>query len=699
MEYVGAVDIGGTFTDCTLVDETGDVTTSKVRSTPEDDFQSGFFQSIERAGEKAGEGAADIFGKLQRLTHGTTVATNAIVEDQGADIGVLTTKGHEDTLDMMRGLGRVTNEPPENVLKVAQMRKPDSLVPKTRVKGVPERVDSEGDVVSPLDEADVEAAVEELLAEDVGGIAVSYLWAFKNPDHERRTAGVIEDLADDVFVSLSHEVSPTLGEHERSTATAVNSMVGPLVETYIREIRTTLEEEYGFEGTFLLMGANGGSYPLDWAADFPVMLIGSGPVGGLKGSQRLAQAQERPNVIATDMGGTSFELGILRDYRPLVQEKTTLRKYFYDIPKLDVRSIGAGGGSVAAAEDGRITVGPESAGADPGPACYDRGGTAPTVTDANLLLGFIDEGAEFGTDAFQPSMDLAEEAIEGIADELGQSPLEAAAGIFDVVNTKMANLIETEIIGQGFDPREFNVISYGGAGPIHASSYARQLGAESIIVPGEISPVWSSYGIVNTDIRRELEQEVVYFEPFDAEQLEAEYRDLEATGESELTDEGIDPDRISFERYALVRFEGQAHELEIPVPAAGLDETAAEDLITRFKEEYRERYSAAALFPEARVEIRGIRVDPTVPVERFERTRDQVSENPPAASPDGTRDVYWPSEGRKVETEIYEGLDLPVGSPVSGPAVVDMPNTSIVVRSGQELEKDGYHDMRITTTE
>lgn len=699
MEYVGAVDIGGTFTDCTLVDETGEVTTSKVRSTPEDDFQSGFFTSIERAGEKAGEGPVDIFDKLQRLTHGTTVATNAIVENQAADIGVLTTKGHEDTLDMMRGLGRVTNEPPENILKVAEMRKPDALVSSNRIKGIPERIDSEGDVVSQLNEADVEAAVQELLAEDVDGIAVSYLWSFQNADHEVRTAEIIDELAEDVFVSLSHEVSPTLGEHERSTATAINGMVGPLVETYISDIRTTLEKDYGFDGTFLLMGANGGSYPVEWAADFPIMLIGSGPVGGLKGSQRLAQSQELPNVIATDMGGTSFELGILRDYRPLVQEKTTLQKYFYDIPKLDVKSIGAGGGSIATASEDRITVGPESAGADPGPACYGRGGDAPTVTDANLLLGFIDPNSEFGTDALSPSKELAEEAIENLADNLGQSPLETAGGIFDVVNAKMANLIENEIIGQGYDPRNFHVISYGGAGPIHASSYAQKLEAESIIVPGEISPVWSSYGIVNADIRRELEQETVYMEPFDAEQLEEEFRELEATGEGQLEDEGIDPERLHFERYALMRFEGQAHELEIPVPSTGIDEDVVDDLTTRFGEEYRERYSAAALFPEARLEIRGIRVEPTVPVETFERSEVSAAETGADASPKGTRDIFWPSKGRKVETEVYDGLGLTAGGTVEGPAVVDMPNTSVVVRDGQQLEKDSYNDMEISTTE
>jgi N-methylhydantoinase A len=426
------------------------------------------------------------------------------------------------------------------------------------------------------------------------------------------------------------------------------------------------------------------------------MLIGSGPVGGLKGCEHLTAESggelEMANVLATDMGGTSFELGIIRDGRPLVQEETRVQKYVYNIPKLDVESIGAGGGSMATVSDNRIEVGPESAGADPGPACYGRGGEVPTVTDADLYLGYIDPAATFGTGELSPSLDLAEEALSEAGGRLGQSATEFAAGIYEVTNTKMANLIEKNVIGRGYDPRDFSVMSYGGAGPIHASAYANKLDVDAIVVPGDISPVWSAYGILNTDIRQEVEQEVVHLQPFDAEAVEEDYRDLEARGREMLDSEGVDAEDVTFERYALMRFEGQYHELEIPAPATIED---AENLAERFESEYRQRYSAAALFSEARAEIQSIRVEPVVEVETFERatlpTTDEVDES--AAK--GTRDVYWPSAERTVETEVYDGTKLKPGNEIEGPTVVDMSNTAIVAQENQTVRQNRFRDFVI----
>lgn len=696
MQYVGAIDIGGTFTDCTLMDADGNVYTSKARSTPEDDFHSGFFESVERAGRKAGEDIDSLMDQTVRITHGTTVATNAIVEEEGGDIGLLTTYGHEDTLVMMRGRGRVTGEPPENTLKVAEMRRPDPLVPRENTMGVTERVDDEGDVIVELDENRLESAVDELLAKDVDGVAVSFLWSFKNPDHEQRAKEVIEEkIGDNVFLSLSHEVSPSLGEYERTVATAVNSIVGPLVEEYIGNIEHTLRDEYEFDGTFLLMGANGGCYTPGQAADLPIMLIGSGPVGGLKGSEHVTEESvEMSNVLATDMGGTSFELGMLREGRPLVQEETILQKYTYNIPKLDVESIGAGGGSIAAVSEGRIEVGPQSAGSDPGPVCYGRGGTEPTVTDADLHLGFIDPEVTFGTGELQPATDLARDALERTGDELGQSPTEFASGIFEVINTKMANLIEKNVIGRGYDPRDFNVISYGGAGPIHASSYARKLDVKSILVPGEISPVWSAYGILNTDIRQEVEQEVVHLQPFDTDTIEEDFRELERRGRDALVAEGVDAEDVTFERYALMRFEGQYHELEVPI-SSPVEE--GEKIADRFESEYLERYSAAALFSEARAEIQSLRVEPVAAVETFERATLPETDEVPDEAHQGTRKIHWPANQRTIETDIYDGTKIQPGNRIDGPTVIDMSNTAIVVHNKQTIRQNKYRDFVIET--
>lgn len=694
MEYVGAVDIGGTFTDCTLMDESGKVYTSKASSTPEDNFHTGFFKSIEKAGNKAGESLEDLMNQLVRLTHGTTVATNAIVEEQGANIGLLTTHGHEDTLLMMRGRGRVTGEPPENTLRVAELSKPNPLVPRENTAGVVERVDDEGDVVVPLDVDQMEEAVEGLMEKNLNGLAVSLLWSFKNPEHEQKIREVIEEkVGDDVYLSLSHEVSPALGEYERTVATAINSKVGPLIKEYIQNIEGTLREDYGFEGTFLLMGANGGCYTPAQAVESPVMLIGSGPVGGLKGCERLTHEDESiQNVLATDMGGTSFELGVLQNRRPLVQDETLVQKYMYNIPKLDVESIGAGGGSIASVSEGRIEVGPESASSNPGPVCYDRGGTEPTVTDADLHLGFIDPETTFGTGELQPAKEKAENVLERVGEELGMSPTEFAAGIFQVTNTKMANLIEKNVIGRGYDPRDFHVISYGGAGPIHASAYADKLDVKSIIVPGEISPVWSAYGVLNTDIKQEVEKEVIHLEPFESDAIEADFQELEARGRQELVAEGIASENVQFERYALMRFEGQYHELEIPVPSS-ID--SADELKERFKSQYGQRYSEAALLAEARAEIQSVRVEPIAEVEKFDRASLPTKDEIPPEARKGSRNIYWPARGETVRTDIYDGTALLPGNKIHGPTVIDMSNTAITVKRDQTIRQNEYRDFVI----
>lgn len=696
LSYACSVDIGGTFTDCTLADSDGRVVTSKARSTPETDFQRGFFDSIRRAASKMSEDIDSLMSKLVRLTHGTTVATNAVVEKEGAKVGVLTTVGHEDTLTMMRGRGRVSGEPPENLLRVAEMRRPDPVVPRNLVEGVTERVDHEGSVVVPMDESELETAVDDLLAQDVDGIAVSFLWSFKNPKHEKRAAEIIRDRADgDFFVSLSHQISPTMGEYERTVATAINTIVGPLVEDYIEDIEQRLRQEFDFDGTFLLMGANGGCFTPAQASKNPIMMIGSGPVGGLKGCQHeVSEMQEVENVLATDMGGTSFELGVLSDGRPLVQNTSLVQKYAYNIPKLDVESIAAGGGSIADVEEERITVGPESVGAHPGPACYNRGGRVPTVTDANMYLGYINPEATFGTDEIQPSADKAEEVLEDVGAALELGPQEFAASVFEIANTKMANLIEKNVIGRGYDPRDFHVISYGGAGPLHASSYAKELDARSIVVPGEISPVWSAYGILNTDIRQEFTEEVVFLEPLDFGDIENKLAQLEETGRDKLAAEGIDSDDVRFDRYALMRYEGQKHEVEVPINDSV---TTADDMIERYNNEYRQRYSDAATFPEGRVEIESFRVEPIVPVEKYERATEELDGRVPETARKGQRDVYWPSIDSREATDVYSGQDLRPGNEIQGPTVIDMPNTGIVVRDGQKVTMNEFRDFVIET--
>ena len=541
-DFVCAVDVGGTFTDSLLMDETGEVTTAKAPST--DDIVCGFFDSIETAAVKLGYDLHDVFDRSVRIAHGTTVATNMVVEDTGAKTGLLTTSGHEDVVRMMKGRGRVAGQPSEKLLEVVGREKPDPIVPRDLVYGIPERIDSEGDVVIDLDENAVRKATQDLVDKGVEAIAISFLWSFRNPDHERRVRQIVKEEAPDVYISCSHDVSPSLGEYERTVATAINAIVGPGTSAYIEQLNADLESKFDFDNSLLLMKCNGGTAPVTQASTNPIMLIGSGPVGGLRASTELVEEVASNNIIATDMGGTSFEVGLIQDGEPIVQAQSVIDSYPYNISKLDIESIGAGGGSVATVNEysQSLRVGPESAGSNPGPACYQRGGQRPTVTDADLLLGYIDPNTQIG-EHITPDRDRAIEAIEPLADDLGLSTKQTARGIYDVVNTKMANLMENKVIGRGYDPRTFSIVSYGGAGPIHAASYSRELGADSVVVPGEVSPVWSAYGVSQSDVRYEFEQQMILLEPFDPQPIQETLNELENRGRELLSESGIDSSR------------------------------------------------------------------------------------------------------------------------------------------------------------
>lgn len=694
--FVCAVDVGGTFTDCVLIDQGGEVTIAKAPST--DDVVGGFFDSIDTAADKLGYSLEEVFENTIRLAHGTTVATNMVVEEAGAKTGLISTKGHEDAVRMMRGRGRVTGEPPENVFRVAEVDKPDSIIPKELIEGISERVDVNGDAVVELDEDAARTAVRNLIDEGVDAIAVSLLWSFRNPNHENRVREIVEQEAPNVYVSCSHEVSPKLGEYERTVATCINSIVGPGTSEYLEDLDRDLDDRFQFDEPFLMMQCNGGTAPGDQAADSPIMLIGSGPVGGLQASARLVEGRESENVIATDMGGTSFEVGIVQDGDPLAQDHTVIEDYPYNISKLDIESIGAGGGSIAWVDEHSksLRVGPESAGATPGPACYRRGGEHPTVTDADLLLGYIDPDARIG-EHITPSEDLAYEAMEGLADELGLGVHQAARGVYDVVNTKMANLMQNKVIGRGYDPRNFSLVSYGGAGPIHAASYSRELGANSVVVPGEISPVWSAYGVSHSDVQYELEGEVIILEPFDTDDLQETFDEMEATGREMLRESGVSDEDAEFNRIAKMRYEGQVHELNVQVPGGTFDEETVDTIISRFERQYEQRYSPAARLPEARAEIVTLRAEPVGNVTKFERqSMDRGEVTPPSDATKPSREVYRSEERSAVEVDVYDGAKLQPGNTIDGPAIIDLNNTSIVAHEDQHVTVDEYHDFEIT---
>src|SRR5690349_20292524 len=474
---------------------------------------------------------------VKLISHGSTVATNIVVERKGATIGLIATRGFEDTTRIMRGLGRSTGEPPENLLKVAETYKPEPLVPPGRVYGVTERMDAQGEEVVALNEREVADAADALVAQGVDTIAIAFLWSIRNDAHERRAKEIVAERAPDVFVTVSSEISKAVGEYERFVATLINAYVGPVTSRYLHGVQDRLGE-IGFGGELHIMQCHGGMVPLHIGADRPIFSIGSGPVGGLIGCARVCEELGTGDIIASDMGGTSFDVGIVKDGEPLAADSTLLGKFRYRVPALEVISIGA------------------------------RGGSQPTVTDADLVLGYIAPEATFGVGrgGFHPKRELAEAAIrEHIADPLGLSVTDAALGIVEVTNAKMANALENEIIGRGFDPRDFVLMSYGGAGPFHAVGYARTLGIDTIVVPGEAASVWSAFGISQADIRYQHEASVAMLEPFSAAEIGEAFARLESSALEELSARE-DASRFELRRFARLRFQWQLHELEMRLP-------------------------------------------------------------------------------------------------------------------------------------
>jgi N-methylhydantoinase A len=685
---VCGVDIGGTFTDCVLIGEDGRVAYGKALSSPADSFQSGFFGSIEAAAAGLGLDATAIYQRMDRLiSHGSTVATNIVVERKGAKIGLITTRGFEDTTRIMRGLGRPTGEPPENLLKVAETHKPEPLVPRELVHGVTERVDAQGGEVVALNEAEVAEAARALAAEGVDTIAIAFLWAIRNDSHERRAREIVEQNAPGVFVTVSSEISKAVGEYERFVATLINAYVGPVTSRYLGGVQERLGE-IGFDGELHIMQCHGGMVPLRIGVERPIFTIGSGPVGGLIGCARVCEQLGTGDIIATDMGGTSFDVGIVKDGEPLAADSTLLGKFRYRVPALEVVSIGAGGGSIAWVDrhGGGLRVGPESASSLPGPACYDRGGTQPTVTDADLVLGYIAPDATFGSgDAgFRPKRELAERAIkEHIADPLGLSVTDAALGIVEVTNAKMANALENEIIGRGFDPRDFVLMSYGGAGPFHAVGYADSLGIDTIVVPGEAASVWSAFGISQADIRYQYEASVVMLEPFSAPDIQRAFEQLEAGARTDLS-EREDVDQFEFRRYARMRFQWQLHELEMRLPDGAISDERVGEIAREFVAMYAERYGEAALLPGARLQIDSLRLEPAIAMGSATLDRLEVDGRPFRR---GTRELYFERGAGPVEADVYNGDAMPVGEPVDGPAVIDLAITGIVLPPGTSCER------------
>lgn len=681
------IDIGGTFTDCVLIgpgSSGATYATSKVLST-RDDPGDGVMSGLAELAAGLGRSVPELLAATERFGHGTTIGTNAVLERAGARVGLITTAGHGDALAIMRGHGRVAGRGVEDVFRVRGTSLPAPLIVAGAVLELHERVDAAGSVVVALDENRAAELVAGFVRRyRLDSVAVAFLWSFGNPAHELALEKILHAEAPDVFVSLSSRVSPRLGEYERTVATVLNGYVGPACTRYLSAMADRLAGS-GLRAPLLVMQSSGGVVPAAVAADIALGTLDSGPTAGLTGTAALAAAMGHRNVVATDMGGTSFDIGLVVDGHPVVANESVIDQYTYRVPHLDVRTTACGGGTIARRDPqtGALRVGPHSAGSQPGPACYGRGGTEATVTDADVVLGLLrPDGFLAGRMPLDEA--AARAAVGRLAAVLGLGLEEAAAGIVNVNNLRAATLIRQQTLERGLDPRDFVLYSYGGAGPVHAFGYAGEIGVREVLIPlGNGASTLSAYGIAAGDVARFVEVETALRAPFDDAALRLAVTDTVARARQSMVDAGV-TEQPQIVVWALMRYQEQLmHALEVPVDLDG----EARQLVERFVHEYAQRYgeSAASAFQAA--EVFALRARARVP--------GSAPDAAPAAAGEGAIPervpVFWPDAGARLDTAVYAGERLGSGDTVPGPALVELPHTTVAVPRGATLTADRGH--------
>ncbi|MFD8102314.1 hydantoinase/oxoprolinase family protein [Nocardia fluminea] len=689
MKFRVGVDIGGTFTDCVAIDDKGAVVHGKTPSTHSTSPTDGVITGMGLLAAEVGLDLGEFVHSIDQFSHGTTIGTNLVVERRGGPVGLLVTRGHADALAMMRGRGRTAGVAADLRANVRDTDKPSAIVPRALVGEVIERTTRDGEVLVPLDEDHARTVIHDLVDKGVAAIAVSLIWGFRNPAHEQALKRLVREIAPDLYVSLSSDIAPRQGEFERTVATVINSYVGPASSRYLTELESALAS-YGLERPPFIMQSNGGVLPVSVAMTKPIQTIGSGPAGGLAGTATIARRSGHANVIATDMGGTSFEVGLLINGRFVLTTENVIDQYTFRVSQLDVRSIACGGGSIAGVDThgGGLLVGPESAGATPGPACYGLG-DKPTVTDADVVLGLIDPDAFLGG-AMTLDGERSRAAVGKLAGELGITTEQTAAGILKVNNHNAATLIRQRTIEQGLDPRNFVIYAFGGAGPVHAFGFAEELGISRVVIPmGNGASTLSAYGIAASDVVQVVEQECSLVTPFDVSALRELVRAVEDRARAAMVAAGFEPADIETDCTVLARYEEQMmQEIEFPLPSlSGNDDELAGDLFDRFKEQYGRLYGEAALAVFQAVEIFTLRVTTTIRSGTAEFTADAEPAAGEQSTEPTTRNVYWPSTNEWTETSVYRGTPR-LGDRFDGPAIVQLPHTSVSVGPGQHLEVD-----------
>ena len=697
MEYIVGVDIGGTFTDCVAMDEEGRVTLGKALSTPEN-LALGAVDAVRDAALNLNLQSEDRLLRSTRLFfHACTIGENTLITRSGAKAGLITTKGFADTLLMMRG--RTTEGLTETeAFHASAQNKPLPIVPRELIEEVSERIDYKGSVLIELDTAEAEEVIERLVARGVESIAVCLLWSLSNDTHEKALEEILSKKFPAIFISLSSRVAPFVGEYERTATTAFNAYIGPRISGYLEQLRRVLQEKGLGKGP-LVMQAYGGVLGIEATCKNAVGTIESGPASGVVGSQFLGKLIGMPNILATDMGGTTFKVSVIRNGNIEKHYNPVIFQYQMFSTKIWVESIGAGGGSLTwiDPETGLLKVGPDGAGARPGPVCYGLGGTQPTVSDADLILGYLNADYFLGG-RMKLHKDRAIRALEEkIARPLGLSIVETASGIYRIANSHMSDLIRKATVERGYDPREFTLLAYGGAGAVHAGRYAAELGVKQVVIPLTAS-VHGATGLVCSDVVYEYGKSERLVVPADSKRINVNFSMLANMAFEDLRSAGFRNEDIRIVRSVDMRYRYQVHELNVSLPdgVSEITENGMEEIYYRFDDLYEQTYGKGSGYREAGKEIVNFRVTAIGEIDKPNIKKYPLEKKDPDHALKGGRDVYFEESGDFVATRIYDFERMTPGTELLGPAIVETPVTTIVVNPMDRLVMDEFRNVRIS---
>lgn len=695
-KYLVATDVGGTCTDTVIFSKGTPVILGKALSTPPD-FATGVIDSIMSATKQMNISLKELMENTSLFVHGSTVVDNAILTRDGSNVGLITTEGFEDTLLVTRGgYGRwagLTEERMKNMVKTDRAK---PLVNRNAIFGVAERTDYKGAIIRELDEEQTKKAIRDLLASGVDAIAVSFLWSFYNQTNELRVQELIKEINPKIYCSISSSIAPTPGEYERTSTTVINSYAGDIARNYIENLEELLNHN-GYNGPVMIMQGYGGLLLASEAADRAIGMLESGPAAGVIGSQALGELLGQKDVIATDMGGTTFKVSVIQNSQIEYAREPMIDRFHYTQPKIEVVSIGAGGGSIVWIEEGTNIprVGPRSAGSRPGPVCYGLGGQEPTLTDVFMLIGYMDP--EIFLDG---AMRLDKEAARSVFEEriskpLGLSVEEAAYGIYRIANAQITDLIREITVERGLDPRDFILHAFGGSCGMVSATFGEELGVKKIVIP-YTAAVNCAFGLISADIVHEYSAVRTLPMPCEPELFIEIFEPMKANALTALALEGFIDEKVVLDWSVDLRYSRQVHEVttplraQLPLTLEGLDQ-----LSNDFEALYERKYGKGSAFREAGIEMTQFRLTARGLMDHPEMNPLTVSGEDSAKARIGRRKIFVEAQSAMIESDIFDFNLLECGNVVHGPAVIHTPITTIVVQDNQHAVMDLYRNVII----